>query len=69
LRAKFGAPKLRSRAQENNTDARALVDDIRTLIRDWVSSPGPRKVIARRLTEAKSTIPHFYVSMGAGLNL
>ena len=22
-----------------------------------------RKVIARRLTEAKSTIPHFYVSM------
>jgi len=29
-------------------DARALVDDIRTLIRDWVSSPGPTMQLLAR---------------------
>ncbi len=29
----------------------------------WSRTVGMRKVIAKRLTEAKSTIPHFYVSM------
>ncbi|ATU72418.1 pyruvate dehydrogenase complex dihydrolipoamide acetyltransferase [Komagataeibacter rhaeticus] len=35
---------------------------------DTVPHSGMRKVIARRLTEAKSTIPHFYVEMDVELD-
>ena len=35
---------------------------------DLVPHDGMRKVIARRLTESKQTIPHFYVSVDVGLD-
>ena len=35
---------------------------------DLVPHDGMRKIIARRLTESKQTIPHFYVSVDVGLD-
>ncbi|WP_436641717.1 pyruvate dehydrogenase complex dihydrolipoamide acetyltransferase [Microbaculum sp. FT89] len=47
-------------------------DKIRALFRDGTYEVVPhdnmRKVIARRLTEAKSTIPHFYLSVDVALD-
>ena len=48
-------------------DARAWADKVGLKYRTQANS-GMRKVIARRLSEAKQTIPHFYLSVDIGLD-
>lgn len=61
--AKAGAPLV----QPSGPDARALADAYGIPYK-LVPNSGVRKVIARRLSESKQTIPHFYLSVDVELD-
>ncbi|GIL38519.1 pyruvate dehydrogenase complex dihydrolipoamide acetyltransferase [Roseiterribacter gracilis] len=54
-------------APKSSVDARGLADALKMKY-DVVPNSGVRKVIARRLTEAKQTVPHFYLTLDCNLD-
>ena len=55
------------RASEGSTDSAVLKNFVESSY-DLVPHDSMRKIIARRLTESKQTIPHFYVSVDVSLD-
>jgi pyruvate dehydrogenase E2 component (dihydrolipoamide acetyltransferase) len=62
-----GAPAARASVAASGPDAKALADAYGIPYK-LVPNNGVRKVIARRLTEAKQTIPHFYLTVDIELD-
>lgn len=58
------------RSQLSNTTGPDSVSTASAMDGDFTAEPvtGMRKIIAQRLTESKSTVPHFYVSMDARID-
>jgi pyruvate dehydrogenase E2 component (dihydrolipoamide acetyltransferase) len=54
-------------APRSSVDARGLADALKMKYQA-VPNSGVRKVIARRLTEAKQTVPHFYLTLDCRLD-
>ena len=60
-------PPIAAKAAPAGSDARTWSDQVGLNYRA-VANSGMRKVIARRLTEAKQTIPHFYLTVECALD-
>jgi len=61
------APAPKAAAAASGPDAKALADAYGIPYTE-VKNSGVRKVVARRLTESKQTVPHFYLTVGCELD-